>query len=79
VSAGDRVAKGGIIGTVHNLTGKAVEHVRAPRAGTVGILRTFCSVQPGDRLAQLFWVAAGRSSTQPRLRLRRLDYRAWLP
>ncbi len=70
VNAGDPVAKGGLIGTVHSLTGKAVEHVRAPRAGTVGILRTFCSVQSGDRLAQLFWVAAGRSSTQPRLRLR---------
>ena len=55
VNVGDVVKKGSLLGTVHDLTGRCIEQARASRAGTVGILRTFASVQPGDRLAQLFW------------------------
>jgi predicted deacylase len=69
VDVGDEVAKGDLIGTVHSLTGETIEQVQAPRDGTIGILRVFCSVQPGDRLAQLFW-RIGALPTQARPRLR---------
>jgi predicted deacylase len=55
VNVGDIVEKGSLLGTVHDLTGRCIEQVRASRAGAVGILRTFASVHPGDRLVQLFW------------------------
>jgi N-alpha-acetyl-L-2,4-diaminobutyrate deacetylase len=55
VNAGDAVEKGDLLGTVHDLAGKCLEEVPSPKAGVVGILRTFSSVQPGDRLIQLFW------------------------
>ncbi len=55
VAPGDVVKKGDALGSVHDLAGLCLEEVLAPRAGVVGILRTFCSTQPGDRLVQLFW------------------------
>lgn len=55
VAVGEAVNKDDLIGTVHDLAGTCLQEVRASRPGVVGILRTFCSVQPGDRLAQLFW------------------------
>ncbi len=54
VSPGQVVAQDEILGTVHDLAGRRREEVRAPRAGTVAILRTFSSVMPGDRLVQIF-------------------------
>ena len=55
VAIGQAVHKNDLIGTIHDLAGTCLQEVRAPRPGSVGILRKFCSVQPGDRLAQLFW------------------------
>ncbi|MGA2632080.1 MAG: succinylglutamate desuccinylase/aspartoacylase family protein [Terriglobia bacterium] len=55
VSAGTAVEDGSILGTIHGLAGECLEEIRAPRAGVVGNLRTFASVQPGDLLVQLFW------------------------
>ncbi len=55
VSAGEAVERNTLLGTVHSLAGTRLEEIRAPRAGTVAILRNFSSVQPGDRMAQLFW------------------------
>jgi len=55
VLLGERVAAGDVVGTVHGLGGECLEEVRAPREGMVAILRRLASVQPGDRLAQLFF------------------------
>jgi len=54
VNAGEVVKEGDLLGTVHDLAGECLEEVHAPRAGTIAILRTFASVQPGDRLIQIF-------------------------
>jgi uncharacterized protein len=54
VSLRQTVAKNQLLGTVHGLSGKCVEELRSPQRGFVGILRTFGSVHPGDRLVQLF-------------------------
>jgi len=51
----ENVTRNHLLGTIHGLGGERLEELRAPRAGFVGILRTFGSVQPGDRLVQLFW------------------------
>lgn len=66
VSVGDLVEKGSLLGTVHDLTGRCIERARASRVGNVGILRTFASVQPGDRLAQLFWRVQRRQRSKSR-------------
>lgn len=55
VNPGEAIEEGSLLGTVHDLAGECLEEVRAPRAGAVGILRTFASAQPGDLLVQLFW------------------------
>ncbi len=60
VSLGKTVGKGELLGTIHGLGGECLEELRAPRPGIVGILRTFCSVQPEDHLFQLFWEAGSR-------------------
>ena len=54
VKVGEVVKEGDLLGTTHDLAGECLEEVHSPRAGTVAILRTFASVQPGDRLIQLF-------------------------
>jgi uncharacterized protein len=55
VNCGDAVVRGILLGTVHDLAGNCLEEVRSPRAGIVGILRKFASIQPGELLTQLFW------------------------
>ncbi len=55
VSAGDPVSQGQLIGTICDLAGENLEEIRAPRVGTVAIARVFSSIQPGERIAQLFW------------------------
>jgi predicted deacylase len=65
VNVGDMVKRGALLGTVHDLTGKCIEQARASRDGVVGILRTLASVQPGDRLVQLFWRVRRRPAKQP--------------
>jgi N-alpha-acetyl-L-2,4-diaminobutyrate deacetylase len=65
VNVGDPVKEGELLGTVHNLAGDCVEDVHSPRAGAVAILRTFSSVQPGDRLIQVFW-ESGRHPSKRR-------------
>ena len=54
VLLGETVPAGTVLGTVHGLEGECLEEVQAPRRGMVAILRRMASVQPGDRLAQLF-------------------------
>jgi len=54
VRPAQQVDAGLVLGTLHGLGGACLEEVRAPRDGIVAILRTFGSVQPGDRLIQLF-------------------------
>jgi predicted deacylase len=54
VRAGDTVVAGQVLGVTSDLSGERLEEVRAPEAGTVAILRTFASVQPGNRLVQIF-------------------------
>jgi len=51
----ENVIRNQLLGTIHGLGGELLQELRAPRAGFVGILRSFASVQPGDRLIQLFW------------------------
>ena len=63
VSIGQAVETQQILGAVHAAGGDSLEEIRAPRAGIVGILRTFASVQPGDRLVQLFWERAAQGDT----------------
>ena len=62
VNVGDVVQEGQLLGTIRDLAGQPVEEVRSPRAGAVGILRTFSSAQPGDRLVQIFWETGQRPS-----------------
>jgi N-alpha-acetyl-L-2,4-diaminobutyrate deacetylase len=57
---GDRVIAGSRLGLIADLRGGIVQELKAPTAGIVAILRTFASVQPGDRLVQIFFP---RSST----------------
>jgi predicted deacylase len=52
---GEEVKNGQLLGEIFGLGGKRLEELRAPRRGFVGVLRTFASVQPGDRLVQLFY------------------------
>jgi uncharacterized protein len=54
VEAGEVVKEGDLLGTVHDLAGECLEEVHSPCAGTIAILRTFASVQPGDKLIQIF-------------------------
>jgi len=63
VSLEQVVETGEIVGTVHGLGGECLEELRAPRSGLVGVLRTFCSVHPGERLVQLFW-ETGRATAR---------------
>jgi hypothetical protein len=46
---------GAQVGLITDLHGVTVQELRAPVAGIVAILRTFASVQPGDRLVRLFF------------------------
>ena len=55
VELGDAVVAGQEVGTVHGLDGSLLETLRSPRSGTVAILRRLASVQPNDRLLQIFW------------------------
>jgi predicted deacylase len=55
IRLGQRVEKNELLGFVHDLAGAPLQELRAPKAGIVAIQRTFASVQPGDRLFQLFW------------------------
>jgi N-alpha-acetyl-L-2,4-diaminobutyrate deacetylase len=52
---GERVEAGSPIGTIRSLDGALLHKLVAPVSGKVAILRTFASVQPGDRLVQLFF------------------------
>jgi predicted deacylase len=54
VKVGEMVNQGQLLGKIHDLAGECLEEVHSPRAGAVAILRTFSSVQPGDRLIQIF-------------------------
>lgn len=54
LSIGEDVKSGADLGTIRGLDGAALQTLAAPVAGKVAILRTFASVQPGDRLVQLF-------------------------
>jgi len=54
VHLGETVQAGAVLGTVHGLGGECLEEVQAPRRSMLAILRRMASVQPGDRLAQLF-------------------------
>jgi N-alpha-acetyl-L-2,4-diaminobutyrate deacetylase len=55
VRLGETITSGALLGTVHSIVGEVLEEVTAPRCGLVAILRTMASVQPGDRLVQLFY------------------------
>jgi predicted deacylase len=55
VEPGDSLLADQEIGTVYAVDGSVLEILRSPRSGTVAILRRLASVQPGDRLLQLFW------------------------
>ncbi len=55
VELGDSIVAGQEIGTIRGLDGSVLESLRSPRSGTVAILRRLASVQPNDRLLQLFW------------------------
>jgi predicted deacylase len=54
VEIGQQVDKGEILGRTIGLEGRCQEELLAPRPGIVAILRMNSSVQPGDRLIQLF-------------------------
>lgn len=58
VEPGDAVAAGQQVGTISGLDGVVLETLRAPRPGIVAILRRLASVQPNDRLLQIFWEPA---------------------
>lgn len=51
---GDAVTRGQSVATIYALSGQILEQLHAPCAGRIAILRTFASVQPGDRLIQVF-------------------------
>jgi N-alpha-acetyl-L-2,4-diaminobutyrate deacetylase len=55
IKIGDSVAAGSQLGAIRDLRGGIVQELKAPIPGLVAILRTFASVQPGDRLVQLFF------------------------
>jgi predicted deacylase len=55
IELGDSVVTGQQVGTISGLDGSLLETLRSPCSGTVAILRRLASVQPGDRLLQLFW------------------------
>jgi len=55
VNAGDKVVENHLLGTICDLAGRTLEEIRAPRAGTVASTRVFSSVQPGERIVQVFW------------------------
>ena len=57
---GDHVTGGAQLGVITDLRGVTAQELQAPTAGTVAILRTFASVQPGDRLVQLFFPKIAR-------------------
>lgn len=54
VEIGRQVNEGELLGRTFGLDGACIEELRAPRDGMVAILRTHNSVQPGDRLIQIF-------------------------
>lgn len=55
VRAGEAVSAGQRIATLCDLAGEILEEIRAPRAGTMAIVRGFSSVHTGERVAQVFW------------------------
>jgi N2-acetyl-L-2,4-diaminobutanoate deacetylase len=55
VEPGDAVVAGQPVGTISGLDGVLLETLRAPCSGIVAILRRLASVQPNDRLLQIFW------------------------
>jgi predicted deacylase len=59
VQAGQVVERGTPLGSIHALDGSLVSELQAPGPGVIAILRTFASVQPGDRLVQIFVEGAG--------------------
>jgi predicted deacylase len=52
---GQMVEAGAPLGTIRALDGAVLHTLTAPVTGQVGILRTFASALPGDRLVQLFF------------------------
>jgi predicted deacylase len=54
VQIGRPVSEGDLLGRTFGLDGACLEEIRAPAQGIIAILRTNCSVQPGDRLIQMF-------------------------
>jgi predicted deacylase len=52
---GDAVVAGQQVGTISSLDGSLLATLQAPRSGIVAILRRLASVQPHDRLVQIFW------------------------
>jgi predicted deacylase len=54
VQIGRQVSEGDLLGRTVGLDGVCLEEIRAPVRGMIAILRTNCSVQPGDRLIQMF-------------------------
>ncbi len=52
---GQTVEQGASLGSIRGLDGDVLEELFCPRTGIIAILRTFASVQPGDRLVQVFW------------------------
>ena len=51
---GQQVSQGEILGRTFGLEGRCLEELLAPGPGVVAILRMNSSVQPGDRLVQVF-------------------------
>jgi predicted deacylase len=54
VEIGQKVGQGDILGRTFGLDGQCLEELLTRRSGVVAILRMNSSVQPGDRLVQLF-------------------------
>ena len=57
VEIGQQVSQGEILGRTFGLEGRCLEEVLAPGPGIVAILRMNSSIQPGDRLVQVFRAA----------------------
>jgi len=55
VEPGEAVIAGQHVGSISSLDGLVVQILHAPRSGVVAILRRLASVQPNDRLLQIFW------------------------